>query len=94
MASPVEAQLPDPAIISLVDRNDVAVDAHLLASARKMPESTDDVAANRCYVLVLPLQTRQIPLPSLDVDGFTSKDRPIPADKTKPTTPSEAAVEM
>ena len=51
----LEAKLLDPAIVGLLDRHDVAVDAHLLANARKMPESTDDVAANRGYVIIFPL---------------------------------------
>ena len=55
MASPLEAKLLDPAIVGLLDRNDVAVDAHLLANAREMFESTDDVAANRGYVIIFPL---------------------------------------
>jgi hypothetical protein len=52
--------LLDPAIVGLLDRSDVAVDAHLLANARKIPESTDDVATNRGDVLILPLQARQL----------------------------------
>ena len=44
----------NPTIVGLLDRNDVAVDAQLLAYARKTPESTDDVAAYRGYVLVFP----------------------------------------
>ena len=55
MASPLEAKLLDPTIVGLLDRNDVAVDGHLLANARKMPESTDDVASNRADVLIFPL---------------------------------------
>ena len=55
MASSVEVKLPDPAIVGLLDRNGTAVDVHLLANARKMPESADDVAANCGYVLIFPL---------------------------------------
>jgi hypothetical protein len=42
-----EAKLLNPTIVGLLHRNNVAVDAQLLANARKTPESTDDVAANR-----------------------------------------------
>jgi hypothetical protein len=55
MASPVEAKLLDPAMVGLLDRNDVAFDAHLLANAGKMPESTDDVAPDGGDVLIFPL---------------------------------------
>jgi hypothetical protein len=55
MASPVETKLLDPAIVGLLDRNDVAVDAHLLANARKMPESKEDVAPDGGDVLIFPL---------------------------------------
>jgi hypothetical protein len=55
MASSVEVKLPDPAIVGLLDRDGVAVDVDLLANARKMPESADDVAANRGDVLIFPL---------------------------------------
>jgi hypothetical protein len=55
MASPVETKLLDPAIVGMLDRHDVAVYADLIANARKMPESTDDVAANRGYVTIFPL---------------------------------------
>jgi len=54
-----EAKLLNPTIVGLLHRNNVAVDAQLLANARKAPESTDDVAANRAYVLIFPFQTRQ-----------------------------------
>jgi len=49
-----ETKLLNPTIVGLLHRNDVAVDAQLLANARKTPESTHDVAANRGYVLIFP----------------------------------------
>jgi len=46
--------LLNPTFVGLLDSDDVAIDAQPLANARKMPESTDDVAAYRGYVLIFP----------------------------------------
>jgi hypothetical protein len=54
LCNTTETKLLNAAIVGLLHRNDVAVDAQLLANARKTPESTDDVAANRDYVLIFP----------------------------------------
>jgi hypothetical protein len=51
----LEANLLDPATVSLFDRHDVAVDAQLLAGAWQMPDSMDDVTANGSYILIFPL---------------------------------------
>ena len=52
---PLETELVDPATVSSFDRNDLAVDAQLLANVREVPEAMDDVATNRRYILILPL---------------------------------------
>jgi len=49
-----ETKLLNPTFVGLLDSDDVAIDAQPLANARKMPESTDDVAAYRGYVLIFP----------------------------------------
>ena len=43
----LEAKLPHPAIVGLLDRNDVAVDAHLLANARKRRPERKTVRSRR-----------------------------------------------
>src|SRR5258708_28068736 len=57
----LKAKLLDPAAVGLLDRNDVVVEAHLLACAREVANPMNDIAADRGYILILPIQTRQVP---------------------------------
>ena len=57
----LKAKLLDPAAVGLLNRNDVVVEVHLLANAREVTKPMHDIAANRGYILILPLETRQVP---------------------------------
>src|SRR5437016_6172529 len=57
----LKAKLLDPAAVGLLDRNDVVVEAHLLACVREVANPMNDIAADGGYILILPLQTRQVP---------------------------------
>jgi hypothetical protein len=57
----LKAKLLDPAAVGLLDRNDVVVEAHLLACAREVANPMNDIAADRGYIIILPIPPPKVP---------------------------------
>src|SRR4029077_18123497 len=57
----LKAQLLDPPGVGLLDCNNVVINLYLLPNAREVSEPMNDIASDGDYILILPLQARQIP---------------------------------